>query len=291
MGETIHDETAAVAHVLALTGRVNGDDAAVLRIGGGATCISTDSTIAGVHAPLDTPPHALGRRAAARAISDMAAMGAAPFAITCAVHVPDDGWDDAVAAVDGVRERAAEQGAELVGGDFARTHARDLALVVTVLGRRAGTRASAFVRRSGLRAGDQLCVTGQVGAAGEPPDRVRAGIALAPFARAMIDMSDGLARDAGHLAVASGVGIEIDLDLLPLAAGVDDPHAAATRGDDHELLLGIAPARLEAAAASLYAACPELPLTTIGVASDGPTEVRFLRARARVKLDGGFQHV
>jgi thiamine-monophosphate kinase len=301
MNHSLRDEAGAIAHVLARTGRANGDDAAMLRIGGGATCISTDSTISGVHAPLGTAPHALGRRAAARAISDIAAMGAMPFALTCAVHVPEDGWDEAAEAIDGVRERALEQGAELVGGDFTRTRARELALVVTVLGRRAGSRAAPFVMRSGLRPADLLVVTGHLGAAAdalardaqplEPPDRIRAGIALAPFATAMVDLSDGLARDVAHLATASNVSIDVDLDLLTLAPGLHDPERAASGGDDYELLLGIAPGRMEAAAAALHTTCPELPITTIGAVTAGSADVRFLRGRARVELGGGFVHV
>src|SRR5688500_10576398 len=102
----IEDEDAAVARALGVTSSRNGDDAAVLRIGGGALCVSTDSTVEGIHAPLGTTPRALGRRAAARALSDLAAMGAAPVAITCAVHVPDGRWADATAAVEGAGERA-----------------------------------------------------------------------------------------------------------------------------------------------------------------------------------------
>lgn len=302
MDGPLKDEAQAVAHVLASTGRANGDDAAVLRIGGGMLCISTDSTIMGVHAPPDTPAHAFGRRAAARAISDIAAMGGAPVAVTCAVHVPPEGWAEAAAAVDGARERAGEQGAQLVGGDFARVDAGALALVITVIGRRAGARREAFVPRHGLRAGDVLLVTGELGAAAaalrsgsmllpEPPDRVRAGIALAPFASAMIDLSDGLARDAAHLAALSGVAIDIHLDELPVPGGTEaDAQTAATGGDDYELLVGIRPDRVAAARAALWAACPGLPLTAIGVASDGAADLHFRSRHGRVPVGGGFVH-
>lgn len=301
-GSDISDEAAAIERVLERTGPANGDDAAVLRVGGGVMCVSTDSTIAGVHAHAGVDPHALGRRAAARALSDLAAMGAAPLGITCAVHVPADGWNDAVAAVEGVRERAAEQGAELVGGDFARIDGAALAVVVTVLGRRAGARRSPFVPRSGMRPGDELHVTGRLGAATaalargdaaipEPPDRIRAGIALAPFASAMVDLSDGLARDAANIATASGCGIDVDLDALPLAPDAPSPDTVAASGDDYELLVALSPAHVARARTALGEACEGLELTRIGTATGDVDEpVRFLRADAQVQVDGAFVH-
>lgn len=298
----IHDEASAVARILELTGSVNGDDAAILRPGASPVCVSTDTTITGVHAPRDTPPHALGRRAAARALSDLAAMGAAPLAMTCAVHVPARRWTDAVALVEGVIERGAEQVAPLAGGDLCRTPSKALAVTVTVLGRRSGARRDAFVTRAGAHAGDELFVTGELGAASaalardeavlpEPPDRIRAGIALAPFATAMIDLSDGLARDVRNVARSSRVDARIELDRVPLATGVADVRAAALGGDDYELLVAIAPRRVAAARAALRAVDSKLSLTRVGTLVDGTGVVSFADAGTLVELPFGFTHV
>ena len=298
----IHDEASAVARILQLTGSVNGDDAAILRPGASPVCVSTDSTIAGVHAPRGMPPHALGRRAAARALSDLAAMGAAPLAMTCAVQVPERGWSDAVALVEGVAARGHEQDAPLVGGDLCRTPSDALAVTVTVIGRRSGARRHGFVTRAGAHAGDELLVTGSIGAASaalarghatlpEPPDRIRAGIALAPFATAMIDLSDGLARDLHNLARSSRIDARIELDRVPLAPGVDDVHAAAASGDDYELLVAIPAGRVRAARAALGAVDSKLSLTSIGTAVDGAGVVTFSDAGVVVELPVGFTHV
>lgn len=299
---TVDDEAGAVARILASGARANGDDAALLRIPGGSACVSTDTTIAGVHAPAGTHPHALGRRAAARALSDMAAMAARPAAVLCAVVTPGGGWNAAVAAANGVRERARETGCELVGGDMSAAAAADqpLTVVVTALGTRAGA-GGRFVSRSGMGAGDVLLVTGAVGASGaalrtgatllpEPPDRVEAALALAPFLTALIDLSDGLASDARHLARSSECGAQIDLDLLPLAPGAHDALRAACDGDDYELLAAIPPERVEAARAALGTACPGLPLTAIGTASSAADGVEFRRRGRPAELAGGFTH-
>ncbi|MCW2920520.1 MAG: thiamine-monophosphate kinase [Thermoleophilia bacterium] len=297
----VHDEASAVARILELTDGGNGDDAAILRPGASPVCVSTDSTIAGVHAPAGTSPHALGRRAAARALSDLAAMGAAPLAMTCAVHVPAGGWGDAVALVEGVVERGERQRAPLVGGDLCRTAGSALAATVTVIGRRAGARRDGFVSRAGARARDELFVTGALGAASaalargdaalpEPPDRIRAGIALAPFAAAMIDLSDGLARDVRTLARCSRVDARVDLDRVPLAPDVTDPVAAATGGDDYELLLAISPERVAAARAALAAVDSTVSLTCIGRVVDGTGVATFTRGGADIAVSAGFTH-
>ncbi|MCW2923750.1 MAG: thiamine monophosphate kinase [Thermoleophilia bacterium] len=294
-----HDEASALALLLAHADPANGDDAAVLDLGPG-TCVSTDSTVAGVHAPQATPPHALGRRAVGRALSDLAAMGATPEALTCAVLVPTGGWQHAVEALAGARERAEEQGARVVGGDLTASGGGPLALVVTVIGAAAGPGAG-VVTRGGASPGQELWVTGSLGAATgalargdavlpEPPDRLAAGAVLARHAAAMLDLSDGIARDARHLASASGCHLVVDLDLLPLAPGA--PHAAATAlgGDDYELLLLLDQERLEQVRADLRAGGIDIPLTRIGAATDGTGSVSFRLDGAAVALGDGFGH-
>ncbi|MCB0878123.1 MAG: thiamine-phosphate kinase [Thermoleophilia bacterium] len=300
----VRDEQQALRRIHELCDPSVGDDAAVVRAGSDGLCISTDATVQGVHAPLAMPARALGRRAAARAISDLAAMGALPRAMTCSVLVPPDGWTDAVDAVAGVAERGREQGMPLVGGDLCRTPG-PLGLVVTVVGRRGAPRASAFITRAGAHVGDLVVVTGQLGAASsghgdhagdraallpEPPDRLRAGAALARHVSAMTDISDGIARDAANLAEASGVGIEIAIRELPLAPGIDDPVAAATYGDDYELLATVAPERHDALRSSLRDADPTLGLTVVGRCVDGDPVARFLCDGSQVELPPGFLH-
>lgn len=295
------DEATALAHVLLSCDRRAGDDAAVLLVGGGSTCVSVDSTIEGVHAPATTSVEVLGRRATARAASDLAAMGAAPLAMTCAVHVPTGRWADAVDAVRGVAARGRDQGLPLVGGDLSSTPAAALALVVTVLGRRGSARAGGYVSRSCAHAGDVVVVTGAIGAAGralalgsdelpEPPDRLRAGMALARCASAMTDVTDGLVADVGHLASASGVAIRLDLDRVPVAPGVDDPVSACTSGDDYELVACLPPARLDAARRLLAAADPGASLTVVGSVAGGPAAVSCTLRGRPVDRPGGFVH-
>ena len=296
-----HDEASALRRILELCDPAAGDDAAVLATGADGLCISTDPTIRGVHAPAAIPAHALGRRAAARAASDLAAMGALPRAMTCAVLVPDDGWADAVAAIEGVVERGSQLQLPLVGGDLCRTDG-SLGLVVTVLGRRGSTRAgrSAFVLRAGARIGDLLVVTGALGAAAraidqqatdlpEPPDRLRAGTALARHVSAMVDVSDGVVRDAGNIASASRVMIDLDIDALPVVDGVDRLRAASF-GDDYELLATIPPERLDAARRTLEQADPQLRLTIVGRVVDAGSVVRCFDAGRAIEPPSGFLH-
>lgn len=298
----IRTEADALPYVLALCDSSAGDDAAVLGDTVDGICVSTDSTIAGIHSPLAVPPHALGRRAAGRAISDLAAMGAAPYGMTCAVIVPNDGWDDAVLAVEGVAQRGREQGMPLVGGDLARADGAPLMLVVTVLGRRADTGDQGFVSRAGARAGDLVVVTGALGATAaamaanattlpEPPDRLAAGIALSPQVTSMIDLSDGLIRDAGSIASASNVAIELQLQDVPV---VEDPHVSALDavgfGDDYELLATIPRARLEAARRALSSIDSKVPLTVVGRIVDGEPVVHLLHGATPVAAPCGFVH-
>lgn len=297
-------EDRVAARILAASASGNGDDTATLAVPGARVCVSTDSTVAGVHAPRTTSPHALGRRAAARALSDLAACAARPIGLTCAVLVPPDSWDFVEDALAGVRERALEQGCDLVGGDLASAHPLSdrldapLALVVTVLGVPAGARGRPLLR-SGARQHDLVCVTGQLGAAGhalragdpvlpEPPDRIAAGLALGPHATAAIDLSDGIARDASHLAAASRLALDLDLGALPLAPGVTDRAQAATDGDDYELLVTIPPDRLARARDQLDAL--GVALTTIGRVTPGPAGVHWALDGRPVHVGPGFTH-
>lgn len=291
-----------------------GDDAAVtVAADGTARAVTVDALVDGVgFRRAWCPPRAIGRKAAAAALSDLAAMGAEPTELYAWLGVPDD-LDRAATLelCDGLAEIAARSGAALLGGDL--TASGVLALSVTAIGRAAvGER---LVGRAGARVGDAVCVTGSLGAAAaglmllehpelaasvpaeeadaararqlQPEPRIAAGRALAAAgAGAMIDVSDGLGGDAEHLAAASGVGIEIELDRVPLGAGVAAVAAAAGRdpielaaagGEDYELLCAIPRAHLEASREAV--AARGVALTEVGRVEPG--------AAVRLRLPGG----
>ncbi|TMK58158.1 MAG: thiamine-phosphate kinase [Actinobacteria bacterium] len=301
----------------------SGDDAAVTAPAG-ATATSVDAIVEGVHfrrgeAELRT----VGRKALATALSDLAAMGAEAGEAYVVLGAPADlGEEDFLALLDGMLELAAETGTTIAGGDVTRAPA--LTLAVTVVGHAAA--ADAFVTRAGAQPGDLLVLTGEIGAAAagrlllehpalaaelpestarelrrrqlDPMPRLRTGLALAGSgATAMIDLSDGLAADAGHLARAGGVALQIQADSLPLAAGVAEVAAAAGRdpielavagGEDYELLAALPPDRL-VPASDASGEAGEAKLTPIGevVVGEG-VEIRLPRG-GQLKA-AGFDH-
>jgi thiamine-monophosphate kinase len=207
------------------------NDAAVLPDG---LVVTQDALVEGVHFRLDWISwRELGFRAAAVNLSDLAASGAAPEALVVTLAVPAS---VAVEDVLELYEGMAEVGVEVVGGDT--TAAPVVTISVTALGR-----SERVPGRSGARPGDVLVVTGALGAAGaafrrgtyaRPPLRIDAGRRLARHAHAMLDISDGLAVDAGHIARRSRVRCVIDLESVPLAAGAE--LADLGFGEDFELL-------------------------------------------------------
>jgi thiamine-monophosphate kinase len=293
----------------------SGDDAAVT-VPGGATATSVDAVVDGVHFHRgEASPQAIGRKALAAALSDLAAMGAEAGEAYVVLGAPPDlaeaEFED---LLDGLLALAAETGTTLAGGDLTRAPA--LTLAVTVVGH--APQADAFVSRAGAEPGDVLVLTGELGAAAagrllldrpqlgdqldettaerlrkrqlEPTPRLGSGRALAAAgARAMIDLSDGLAGDSLHVARASGAGLRIDAGSLPLASGVAEVAAAAGQdplqlavsgGEDYELLAALPPSRLEAATHRVAAAA-ETTLTEIGRIIPGEG--------AELRLPGGGQ--
>jgi len=203
----------------------------------GGLVVTQDALVEGVHFRLDMISwRELGFRAAAVNLSDLAASGATPDALVVTLALPGETEvDDVLELYEGL----AEAGVPVAGGDT--TAAPQLVLSVTAIGR-----SERVPGRAGAEPGDRVLVTGPLGAAGaafrngilvRPPIRLEEGRRLARDAHAMLDISDGLARDARHMAERSGCRIVIDLDRVPLAPGatVDD----LGFGEDYELLAAV----------------------------------------------------
>lgn len=287
-----------------------GDDAAVT-VPGGATATSVDAIVEGVHFKRELAKLAqIGHKALATALSDLAAMGAEPGEAYVVLGVPLDlDEDGCIELLDGIVELAVATGTSLIGGDV--TRAGELTLTTTVVGHAAAP--ERLVTRAGAKLEDALVLTGELGGAAagllllerpdlatavtaqqaealrarqlEPSPRLSAGLALARAgATAMIDLSDGLGGDAGHLAQSRGVGLRIDAGALPLAdgvasvaarAGLDPLQIAASGGEDYELLAALPAERMEEAAGAVEKA-GGTALTKVGevVAGEG-VEIRL----------------
>jgi len=208
-----------------------GDDAAELEPG---LVVTQDSLVEGVHFRLDWLSwRELGFRASAVNISDLAASGARPEALIVSLGLPaETELEDVLELYAGI----AETGVPVHGGDT--TAAASVFVTVAAVGR-----SERVPGRAGALPGDELVVTGPLGAAGAafreeryvpPPLRVAEGIELARAAHAMLDLSDGLALDAEHLAARSGCRLVVELEQVPLASGATQEDLAF--GEDYELL-------------------------------------------------------
>lgn len=285
----------------------SGDDAAVVRAGGARSVVSVDTTVDGTHARLDLgdpieAAAAFGWRSLTTALSDLAACGAPPGEAYVALTAPRGLPDEVLLALaDGLGDAARTFGVDVVGGDV--TSGPVVVVSVTVVGWLA--EAEAPLTRSAAQPGDLVGLTGPIGAAGaglalelgsaieaalpsgvggdlrrahrRPVPRAEAGPALrAAGTHAAIDLSDGLLADAGHVATASGLVLELDPTAVPLARGVREVAAqlagsgtraalidgaplpadaaalafAASAGDDYELLVTVPPAHRAAAEAA-----------------------------------------
>lgn len=248
-----------------------GDDCALLQVAAGEQlAISTDTLVEGVHFPPAADPYLLGQRTLAVAVSDLAAMGAAPLAFTLALTLPAVSADWLQAFARGLDAMATSCDVRLIGGDTTRG---PLSLTVTVFG---AVPAGQALLRSGAQAGDLLCVGGPLGdAAGalalvlaertapdaiveplvehywSPQPQLALGQALRNRATAALDISDGLLADCGHIALASGVALQIEQSRLPLSDALQyllgeasARLAALTGGDDYILAFTLPPACL-----------------------------------------------
>ena len=273
-----------------------GDDCALLLPRAGhQLAVSSDMLVEGRHFFADVDPHALGHKALAVNLSDLAAMGARPLGFTLALALPqaDDRWLQAFS--EGLLALADVHACPLVGGDTTRG---PLNICITVFGEVAPGRA---LRRDAAQTGDDLWLSGRTGEARlalerlqgspwartvledevlcrqrleRPTPRVALGAALAGLdgqhglVHAAIDLSDGLAGDLGHLLTASGVGAEIDLEAVPVAPSLralpetERLECLLRGGDDYELLF-TAPASVRDAIFHAAQAC-ETPVQRIG---------------------------
>lgn len=242
-----------------------GDDAAVLEVEG-SVVLSSDLAIEGVHFRREwlTLPE-IGYRAVAAAMSDLAAMAARPVGVLVSLALPGaEAAESGPAIQEGIREACGLCGAALLGGDVTASPG-PLVLDIMVVGS-----VERPITRCGARPGDELWVTGVLGGAagavttwkagGDPDPALRSAYAC-PVSRiaearwladeadvtAMIDLSDGLAGDAGHMAAASGVGMVIEETLIPRHAGLTSDLAmtlALTGGEDYELCVSVPGGRL-----------------------------------------------
>ncbi|MGM0826071.1 MAG: thiamine-phosphate kinase [Pseudomonadota bacterium] len=276
-----------------------GDDAALLTPQAGhQLVVSVDTSVVDIHFPGDAPAEAIGHRALAVSLSDLAAMGARSRWCVMALTLDQARFADDQAAhawlaayAQGFGALAKQHATALVGGDVT---AGGLSIGVTVMGE---VPVGEALTRGGARPGDAIAVTGTLGGGagglalwqqGErdrlhpllqrylwPTPRLAAGEALREWVTSAIDISDGLLADLGHLRDASGVGASLYIDALPLAEGLADAmgqdamrQAALTGGDDYELLVTLPAAHIEQARQRLAAL--GVPLTVIGECSDTP---------------------
>ena len=300
------DRIRAIAERLGPRAGVLGGDCALVEIGETFLALSTDVSVEGVHFRREwLSLEEIGWRATAAALSDLAAAGAAAVGVLAALTVPAAEPEETFSALmDGAGSAVSSVGGVVLGGDLSR--GPQLSLAITVVGR-----ADTPARRHGARPGDGLWVTGALGGAraallawqngrrpadlararfARPEPRIQAGAWLvAQGARAMLDLSDGLAADAGHLAAASGVSVRIDLDLVPAdpaaaeearRSGEDPATFAARGGEDYELLAAMPPEFDRTGA--------PLALTRIGTVEPG-SGATLLRGGAEVRLSG-FDH-
>ncbi len=301
-----------------------GDDAAVVRAR--PICVtSVDAMVEGVHFRLRdgwVTPRQVGHRALAGALSDLAAMGAEAGEAYLVVGLPAGfSEEQSLELVRGAESLAAQTGTTIAGGDV--VSAPVLTVCVTVVGW--AEKADELVGRDGAVAGDLVGVTGRLGGASaalavlegrvspspgaaaalarmrEPAPRLAEGRALAAAGvHALIDLSDGVATDAGHVGRASGVELRVELGALPLEAGVSEVSAelgvpawqlAAGGGEDYELCFCTAPserARVESAVEAL--AEGGVGVSWIGEVVEGSPGVTLLDERGEgVRLEG-FEH-
>lgn len=258
-----------------------GDDCAVLDWSGSKLLFKTDAIVEGIHFERDTPPEAIGRKALARALSDIAAMAGTPThaLITLGVHAEME--PSLIEAVyQGLRNCAREHHVNIVGGET--TSLSQLTLSISLIGR-----ASKPILRTGSAVGDAIFVSGELGGslAGHhlnftPRLKEARWLSDQDIVHAMIDLSDGLATDLRHL-LSDQTGAELLTRALPIRRAAkerarDNPSgktallAALTDGEDYELLFTVSSKDAVPLLDGWKSAFPETPLHCIGKITDQP---------------------
>jgi thiamine-monophosphate kinase len=287
-----------------------GDDCVVLA---GGICLSTDASVEEIHFRRSwLLPEEIGWRAAAVALSDLAAMAARPLGVlvTLAVNQRETGLAEEL--MGGARAAVEEAGGALLGGDLAGS-VRRMLLDVCAVGQ-----SDRPVLRSGARPGDELWVTGALGGAAAAVQAFLGGFTPAASARAcyarprprlaealwlherarlraMIDLSDGLGGDAAHLAAASGVAVVVETEALPLHEALADATAqeafrlAVGGGEDYELCFAAEPGSV-APLAEEFEERFDLPLTRVGRVEAGEGLWWDAHGERIAAEEGGFQH-
>jgi thiamine-monophosphate kinase len=279
-----------------------GDDAAELIVPPGQKLVvSADSAVEGVHfTRAHLTPEEIGYRAAAAALSDLAAMAAQPLGLLLALVLPESWQAEADALADGVAEAAGASNCPIIGGNISR--GRELSITTTVLGS-----ALSLLSRSGARPGDKLFVTGRLGGAAaavtawkngheptpenrvsfaKPQPRIREALWLSEHgATAAIDISDGLAPDARHISDASKVRITIEADAVPIAEGAT-LEEALSGGEDYEILFTGPP--------NTFGDLPKefnLLVTDIGAVEAGAPRLEIRRKGEPIAIPSGYDHL
>lgn len=273
-----------------------GDDASVVKAL--KLCVtSVDTIVEGVHFRLDADMSfaQIGWRALAGALSDIAAMGGQTGEAYVALGIPSHvSEQQALELMLGAEELAELTDTTIAGGDVVSAPA--LFVSVTVVGW--AERDQKLIGRDAARPGDLVGVTGTLGCRPRRPvPKLREARAIAPAGvHAMIDLSDGIATDALHLAHSSGVAVKIDLDKLPIdertevtarELGIPAWQAAATAGEDYELCVCVPPRRLERVNQACQRA--DVPIAWVGRVVDGEPEV-ILRHQGKRQHLSGYEH-
>ena len=286
-----------------------GDDCAI--IAGDGIAVTVDMSVEDIHYRRAwLSPEEIGWRAAVAGLSDLAAMAARPIGVLASIGLPAGDAEEMGEGVStGIAAAAEEVGAAILGGDLVRSPG-PLVVDIVALGE-----AAAPVLRSGARAGQELWVTGYLGTAaaavdawlrGEEPDftaraafarprpRTREALWLAErsLPAAMLDLSDGIAGDAGHIAAASGVRVVVEAAALPVAgaaaAAADPVRLAAAGGEDYELCFTASPGTVEEAREAFEERFG-IPLTRVGRVEAGEGVV-VVDGRGEPMELKGFQH-